>query len=767
MDPTFAFVLGAAVSAVLAAPFLIWHRRQRVTLAARRDDSDSRAATIRRILETSPDGFFAWSHSGGETLCSRRLAVLLDLPGGTRSSLAEMVSRFEGQARADLEEAIIRLRREGLTFGLELNFPGGRRRIQVVGLRAADDEGRPIADILWMRGTDIDEAAVPASALETGALRTVIDALPFPAWVRDGGLDVVYANSRSTAAGLPEATRDLAARAGASGQAASDRHDVLRGERLVPHDVTESPIRGTAATIGIAVERPASDSPAASSPEAPTGGMEMSVLDNMATAVAIYGADSRLTFFNAAFARLWRLDSRWLATSPGLAEVLDRLRDQRRLPEFADFRAFREQQLSLFRNLSRPVETPMHLPDGRTLRCTVMRDPQGGLVFSYDDVTDRLDLERSVNALAAVQKATLDNLYEGVAVFGADGRLKLSNPVFAAQWGLDEAALNEPLHLTGFVQRLRPCFPDADDWPRLQTRIVARLMRRETGSGRLDRDDGRVFDYATVPLPDGAVLVSYLDVTEAVTAEQALRERAQALHEANRLKSEFIAKVSYEVRTPLTTIIGFADLLNAGQFGTLSKRQLEYSQGILDSARSLMTVVGDILDLTAIEAGLMTLELDAVDVHAMLAGILPLVRERARRKELKLDFDCPPDIGWIVADEKRLKQVVFNLLGNAVDFTRARGSVAVSARREGDRLTIAVSDTGVGIATADQARLFDAFERGPAADMNAQGVGLGLTVVKRFVELHGGTVALKSVPNRGTTVTCNLPVGQAERRVDA
>jgi signal transduction histidine kinase len=492
------------------------------------------------------------------------------------------------------------------------------------------------------------------------------------------------------------------------------------------------------------------------------------VLELLPIAVAIFDAVARLQFFNAAYAALWRLDPTWLAGEPLFGDVLEQQRARRRLPEVPDFRAYKKAQLAIFAD-GPPVEPAlMHLPDGTTLRVRVRHHAGGGLIFVYEDVSDRLELERSLKTVAAVQGTTLDRLHEGVAVFGSDGRLKLWNPVWARLWSLSPEQLSEAFHVVQFIDAMRPFLSDIADWNVHRERVAGTLMSRAARTGRLIRNDGTVLDYANVPLPDGAMLLSYLDVTDSVRVETALRERAEAFEEASRLKSQFIANVSYEIRTPLNAIIGFAEMLNGGYFGELNRRQREYSQGIFDSARGLMTVVGDILDLASIEAGALELERDAVDVHAMLVSVFSLIRERARRKDLHLEFDCSPDIGWINGDEARLKQVLFHLLSNAVAFTPARGGIRLSAGRDDDSLVLAVADTGIGIPLADQERVLRPFERGPRslrpdAGKNG-GAGLGLTLVKKFVELHGGTMTLKSVPNRGTTVTCRLPAGGAGPR---
>ncbi|HZU90229.1 MAG TPA: HAMP domain-containing sensor histidine kinase, partial [Stellaceae bacterium] len=220
--------------------------------------------------------------------------------------------------------------------------------------------------------------------------------------------------------------------------------------------------------------------------------------------------------------------------------------------------------------------------------------------------------------------------------------------------------------------------------------------------------------------------------------------------------SEFIANVSYELRTPLNAVIGFTEILTHQYFGTLNPRQLDYAHSILESANQLMTLINDIIDLATIEAGYMVLETETVEVQGMLQAVLTLTRERARNREIELRLKCPPDIGTIEADERRLKQALFNLVTNAIRFTPPGGSVSIEAAREGGDLLLSVADTGIGIPPVDQARVFEKFERAS----RHSGAGLGLSLVKSLVELHGGTVDIESEPDRGTKVTCRIPASR-------
>ncbi|MBV8651370.1 MAG: PAS-domain containing protein [Alphaproteobacteria bacterium] len=594
---------------------------------------------------------------------------------------------------------------------------------------------------IWRRSADLSLAEC------NRAFATAVDATK----------EVAIAEGREIAASVVAGRgRALAERAHATAVAQSESHHiVINGSRRLM-EFTEAPLGDDSGEV-IGYARDFTDLENVQAELARHIAAHADVLENVATAIAIYGPDTRLKFFNTAFGTLWRLEEDWLATEPTLGEVLERLRERRRIPEYADFRAFKKQQLAMFTSLIDPQEELLHLPDERTLRLVISTHPFGGLTFVYEDVTDKLALERSYNTLIEVQRETLDNLYEGIAVFGSDGRLKLSNPAYGQIWQLTAEDMQGEPHVSEIVEKTRPFFDHGGDWTELKNRIISRVTANLLSSGQLERQDGSTLQVATVPLPDGNVLLSYLDVTDSTRVQRALRERNEALETAGRLKSEFIANVSYELRTPLNAIIGFAEILTNQYFGELNPRQLDYSRGILDSSHRLLTLINDILDLATIEAGYMMLETEHIDIHSLMASVLALTRERARKQNLNLEFDCPTDLGMLTADERRLKQALFNLISNAIKFTQPGGTIRLAAHREGEEIALIVADNGSGIPSDQQARVFEKFERGnPQARQS--GAGLGLSLVKSFVELHGGRVEMESESGSGTTVTLYLPL---------
>jgi len=777
----------AGVAAVL--PLVVWQLSRARAMAAKAAAHEAEAARLEEVLWVAPDGFYRWDADGRE-LCSRRLAVALGLYGGTRSPYQQVLEVFGLAEAAALELAVAALRRDGAGFELELPLRDGQRRVLAIGVRATAADGAPQADILWMR--DVTEEALALDRLsheaddltvERDRLRAVLDAMPIPVWLRDDDLDLLYCN-RAYAEAVDAVSSDdavavggelaagpslrqaraLAARARAAGAARSESfHLVMGGSRrlmeLTEVPLPAAPLGGGLLTAGLALDRTRQEELTAELSRHVAAHAE--VLEHLGTAIAIFSADTRMTFHNAAFARLWRLEDDWLAAQPTCGTLLDVLRERRRLPEVADYRAYRDEELRRFTSLIEPVEDLLHLPDETTLRRVASPHPFGGLIVTYEDVTDALALERSYNTSIAVQRETLDNLHEGVAVFGGDGRLRLSNPAFARIWDLAEDVLAEEPHIGDLVARHAGFFAQTE-WPGIRAGILAMVNERHPRHGRLDRRDGAILDFASVPLPDGNVLTIWLDVSDSAQVERALRERNEALRAADLLKSQFIANVSCEVRTPLTTVIGFSEVLAGEYYGALNKRQAEYARGITEAGRSLRALVADILDLATVEAGQMTLQLNAFDIHAMLANVLALTRERAREMALHLHFDCPLDIGWMVGDERRLKQVLFNLLSNAVKFTPRGGAVTLAAQRQDGAVVLTVADTGVGIPADEQAAMFEGFRRGSQPEARQNGAGLGLSLVERFVELHGGRVELVSVPGEGTTVFCTLPAGEVE-----
>jgi len=478
------------------------------------------------------------------------------------------------------------------------------------------------------------------------------------------------------------------------------------------------------------------------------------LIESSSSAIAVYASDTRLQFFNQAYVQMWGYDEHWLDSSPNFGEVLEFLREKRRLPEQVNFQAYKKDRSRIFTDLIEPEEALHFLPDGRTIRSVAIPYQMGGILLTYEDVTDRLALERSYNTLIAVQRETLDNLHEGVVVFGEDGKLRLSNPTCLKLWELSPSDATEGEHYLEIMQKTKHLI--ADDWDTFIAHFKENLLSRQLRASRVERTDGSVLDWSMVPLPDGGTLVTYIDVTDSTVVERSLREKNDALQAADRLKSEFLANVSYELRSPLTSISGFAEMLQQNYFGELNDKQREYVEGINSSANHLMHIIGDILDLASIEAGYLTLDIVEFSVKPMLESVQTLLTERMKEMHIKAKIECAKGLKVMKGDETRLRQVLFHLLSNAVKYSPEDSTVAIGAsKNENDEILLWVRDEGEGIAEEEKEAIFDKFYRGKAGGGKA-GAGLGLSMVRSFIDLHGGRVLIDST-KKGTTFTCIIP----------
>ncbi|MEL6244008.1 MAG: ATP-binding protein [Pseudomonadota bacterium] len=477
-------------------------------------------------------------------------------------------------------------------------------------------------------------------------------------------------------------------------------------------------------------------------------------LNHVADGVAIFSRDRKLTFHNRAFAQMWDLDLPFLLDQPTHGQLLDRLRERRKLPARPDYAAWRADELSYYLDISGVKEDTWSLPDGRTLTVTRQRHPMGGLLLLFKDISSELDLQTQFNALISTQSATLNNLHEACIVFGSDGRLKLSNAAFERLWNLDGEMLKKEPDYADIVDACIPLFHDRDTWNAIASCITdPSPASRQPTTGEMRRSDGSTLTYLTHPLPDGNTLIAFADVTATRRVESALRERAEAFEAADRLKTEFVQNVSYQLRSPLTTILGYAEFLQSQRHGDLSERQLDHVNSILSASDHLSKLIENILDLAMIEAGRMDLDLSDVRLEDLVRESVDMVVTKASDTQVTVRTDIEGDLGLVRADERRIRQVLFNLISNALRFTDAGGEVVVTAARSGDMAMFSVRDNGRGMDEEDQAASFDSFTSG-----DNRGAGLGLALVKHFIDLHGGNVGMKTADGGGTEVTCWLPV---------
>jgi signal transduction histidine kinase len=767
---------GLVLFAVVTAIMLL---RTRARLARLETSSHDEIASLRTgldranaLLLSEPQVMVEWPAASDEPTIEGDPAVV-------GASAPHRVLGFGGwldAAKATaMERAVEALRSRGEPFSMAFTTLGGRP-IEAQGRAIAGRAVLRLKDASGIKRDLLDLAARHETLLgEVASLRTLVERLPSPVWTRDAAGRLIFVNAAyaraveaqnpadAVARGLElldSSSRDAIARVRTQGGAYSGRLPAVVAGARRSFDVLD--FRTETGSVGLGVD--ATEAETMRSALARMLDAHRRTLDQLSTGVAMFDANQKLTFHNAAYGALWNLDPAYLDQGPTDSALLDILRAARKLPEEQDFRQWKAQLHAAYRALE-PKEHTWHLPGGRTLRVVTTPNPDGGVTYLFDDVTERLDLERRFQELIRVQGETLDNLAEGVAVFASDGRLRLSNSAFARMWSLPPQTLAERPHIETISALCQPLHGDDAIWRALR-RAVTAIDSREAVAGRLERRNGTVVDCTTVPLPDGATLVTFHDVTDSVNVERALRERNEALEDADKIKIDFVHHVSYELRSPLTNIIGFVHLLGDPATGPLAQKQREYLDYITVSTNTLLALINNILDLATIDAGRMQLNLGPVDIRATMAAAAEGVQDRLVSSGLTLDIQAPSDIGSFIADERRVRQILFNLLANAVSFSPPGGTVMFVAERQPDVLVFSVTDHGPGIPPNVLEKVFDWFET-HSLGSHHRGTGIGLSLVRSFVELHGGTVDITSVVGQGTTVTCTFPLGEAARQTAA
>ena len=736
---------------------------------------------LTHILESMPEARCWWKVEDTRVHCSRPFAGLLKLNLDHPVELVDIMNQFDSDSAALLNRAIQHVRQTGQGVKQQLTLIDQQTLVQADIIKVK----QPQHNLLILSVKNITDSALESQKLdvelttlrfEHEMLRAMVDTVPVALWYRNPDNQVIFCNQAYAGAvecspgqaardhkELIEKTRStspyhLAVKVKESGQSQSQRGHVVMGglRRLV--EMTEVPHK-PGCTVGYALDL--TDSEDMASELARHISAHQEVLHQLSTPIAVFGPDTCLQFFNSAYVKLFGFEETWLEDRPSFGDILQDLRERRKLPEYTDFQAFKLTQLQLFKTLLFPLQELIHQPDDQILRLLVTPHPLGGLLFMYDDVTDKLALERRYNTLIAVQKETLDHLYEGIVVLGSDSRLRLNNPAAARIWQIGEGDIAPGHHATELLGLVRPFFSTQEEWQNFQESFLTIINERIPKSGQFNRADLSMIQYAYVPLPDGSHLFSFIDVSDRWRVEQALQERNQALEQADRIKSDFLSHVSYELRAPLNTVIGFAEILINQYFGALNEQQTDYCRGMISSAQRLLALINDILDMASIEAGQMTLVQQPINLENFLSSVMGLVYNRLHDQGLEIFHEnlCPAKT--FMGDERRLKQALFNLLSNAVKYTPPGGKIHLKAFAKGEGanacLCLAVRDTGVGISEEDRGRIFKIFER-VASDSKTIGAGLGLSLVKRLIELHGGTIDIESKAGKGTTITCTIPL---------
>lgn len=692
------------------------------------------------------------------------------LPPGRRAEAVLDFASWLGEADADrIARAIETLRVGGRGFDLTLKANDGRT-VRASGSLLGNGAALRLRPAATQPGAEIVTAGItpPAATTDHNTARTVLASLGKPAFLRDGTGRLVFAN-----AAYHDLARALGRKTSETQPAELVDYGLLQRNRAVLGDARKP--QSTMVTLGEigdfeVVDFPVNGGSAGylqarqdSTPRDAGLSHLSAIIDALATPIAIFNAGRELVQFNRAYATLWDIDPTWLKLGMDERAILDKLRTDGKLPNEPDYQGWRARHLASYQ-LRVPKELePWHLPDGRTVQVIAApAGPKGGVIYVFEDITDQLNLKSQHKVVLDVQRSTLNALSEAVAVFGTNGRLTLSNPKLSTLWKLPANLLSETPHIDQIAEAASRALPDdgATIWRDLKRSIIDLNPTRSDRQGRITRADGKLIDYAVVRLPDGQTMMTFLDVTESANYQRVLKERNDALITADRLKDAFVQNVSYELRSPLTNIIGFADLLASGVAGELNEKQRSYTDFIRASSATLGVLIDNILDLATVDAGIAQLQPEHHDVAALVdkarAGLAATFPDIDGEPSLNLKVVIEPDLPPFIADGTRIVNVLYNLLSNAARFSEPGGEVKLAVTGRTGRIQFIVEDEGAPMSEEMRVALLDRNDA-LAGAARQRGAGLGLSIVRAFVNLHGGTINVERREPRGTRVIVSLP----------
>jgi signal transduction histidine kinase len=698
-------------------------------------------------------------------------AYLVDLAGSDGKGL----SRDQVE---DLAAAVRRTQKTAAPFAYSVTPPGSRRGLALRGMLADPAVSPSGSALVWV--FDFTESERELAQLRREAARAredfsalvgLIEAAPIPMWFRGNDHKLRLVNAAYVAAvGAPspeavvEAQTELVEQTGGKSaaevarQAAERRKPVERvvtatinGARRTLR-VTDLPLAAEG-VAGYAIDIEDMEEVARSFRAFRDA--QRSMLDQISIGVAQFDAQHRISFANQPFYRVFNLPPGVVGEKMPFEQILRIMREGRRLPEVRDFPAWREEKTRWF-TLSEPVEENWPLPDSIHLRIVAQPMPDGGLVLIAEDRTEQLALSAGRDTMLRTRTATFDNLFEALAIFAPGGHVELWNRGFPHAWGIEPEELEARPQAADLLKAIAAQLVDASRIGAIGEVIRQATLDRHRGEGVAELADGRTLEYACVPLPDGNGLFTVLDVTASRQAEEALRERNRALEEADAVMTRFLANMSYEFRTPLTSIGGFAELLVNDVAGKLEPQAREYAQAILQSVGKLTAQVENVLDLSQSEAGLMPLNKQPVDMLQLLSLVVREREERILERGLKLDLRG--DEGRTIAgDAAQLRRAFGHLLDNAIGATEREGRIAIEIKPKSEGVRITLADNGSGMTQAELARALEGLRASGDGMVMERRQGLGLPLARRLIEAHGGTLELASRKGTGTTATVTLP----------
>ncbi len=542
--PELWYVLGAVLIALLG--YLGYREIKILQLRQKNYFLNRDRERYAETLYASKDGYFAFIYPDQrvndprKTIkehCSRRLAVIMNLPNGTLSGFDDILKNFYKEDVKKLQKYVDCLKEDGISFEEEFILKNSNKHLILSGSRINGQDGNIYCDMIWFR--DVSRETNKIAGLEDNIqqafgkvqqLEDLIDNLAYPVWLRDEKLrltlvnkkyleftkekskeEVIAAQAEILTVNNDSISANLALQAQTANRIRKQTVNIIKSGERRSFEAIETPFHieqslDKICSVGALIDVTELDDLRRNFRLHQNAHLE--ILGALGTAFAVFDTSFKLSFYNKSFAAFWGLEDVWLESRPTYSTFLDLIREKRMLPEVPDFRLYKSDEQKDFSAIIEPKEDLLHLPNGNTIRRVRAPHPMGGLIFAFEDVSDRLATRRAYNSLLAVQQELLDNLFDGVVIFGSNGRLKFYNQAYLKLWNLPEIFLQKEPSIAELWEAQQRYFSNTDNWPQLKNDIITHLMNAATKTFRLARNDNTAVEVLSSLLSDGSIMVT-------------------------------------------------------------------------------------------------------------------------------------------------------------------------------------------------------------------------------------------------------------------
>lgn len=480
-------------------------------------------------------------------------------------------------------------------------------------------------------------------------------------------------------------------------------------------------------------------------------------LDQISVPILIFDSNMELIFANSAIEKLVGFDI-WSLPQRSYEDIVSAVLDKGLILTGIDDREFKEKATNLFKELIDPRHKTLYMQNGKILDVFISPNRSGGIIILFEDISDTVNLQRTVDSISSIQQETLDHLNEGIIVFGTDNCIKLLNSAIWDVFSAKKFSNFRKMHLKEFFYKISDTFDSSINLEIWVSKIISMASQKLQHSDTLKLSSGKTVKYSYVPFSEGLHFLSFVDNTEKQLLENAMNEKNKIVDQVDKIKTDLISNISNELRAPLNTILGFSDILINQYFGELNTKQLEYCHGIMKSVSKISDVVNAIINLTSIEVAQSRIQYQEVNLFNFLEDTTNLFKTRASAQQVAIQnkFKNTEQVAFF--DEKSMKQAIFHILSRLLKFTPQNETISLDAKfsqNAADPIEISISDTNLELALETLKRLSKMLDSNMPTNSSEDYVDFGLILANNIVHLHDGHITLES--ENETKITIFLP----------